>query len=419
MPTKFEKWIRNDYFINMLAKVYHILIGAISSALLARYYGVILKGDYAYIKELVTIVAILCNVGINQSYSYFYRKHNGKIYHKFINLFTFQLVVNIFLFGLVAVFFRSTLYFYVAIMAPFTIVNQNYQSCMAVENIRLKIILSAILSFVNAFLYLLMYLFCPRVIWIPIAVTILNEIISVFVYTINMKFVPRPVVSINFIKEVISYSWIPMITSLLLTLNYSVDVIFLKHMGSRVHLGLYSTASALISYFWLFPDAFKEVLISRVARSESVTPVLRSIKASLICMVALGIGFALLGKIFIKLLYGTEFTESYFVVLILLIGAFSMIFFKMIGTLFLAEGRRLFYFFSLLASVIINIIFNYITIPIWGMYGAAIASVASYTVCGNLFLFYFLKLKKLRVADVLIPNREDVVYILKLIKVSK
>ena len=43
------------------------------------------------------------------------------------------------------------------------------------------------------------------------------------------------------------------------------------------------------------------------------------------------------------------------------------------------------------ASVLVNILCNMLTIPLWGKMGAAVASVVSYAVAGFVFLGYYLR----------------------------
>ena len=45
----------------------------------------------------------------------------------------------------------------------------------------------------------------------------------------------------------------------------------------------------------------------------------------------------------------------------------------------------------LTGSVVVNIVCNLFTIPLWGKMGAALSSVVSYTVAGGLFLIYYLR----------------------------
>ncbi len=408
---------RNNYIFNMFAKIYSVLVGLVSSAFLTRYFGLELRGEYAYINQVVMIIAIVFNLGMNQSYSYFYKKHKGGIYAKYINLFFAQLLVNLVIFGILSYCFRQSIYLYVAILAPFTIVTQNFQGCMAVENIELKIGLNIGVVTFKAVAYTLIFFICPQRLWIPIVVTVIIDIITLAVYVIKTKIPPRPFrLEKRVITETIRYSWLPMLSSLMLTLNYSVDIIFLKHMSTPAQLSLYSVAAAIINYVWLVPDTFKEVLISRVARSTSVDSVVLSIKLSLAILAAVLAAFVLVGKYFIWFLYGGDFVGAYLVTVILMVGSLSMVLFKVIGVLYLAEGRRNFYFFSLLISVIVNISLIYVTVPALGMYGTAISSMISYSVCGFTFLIHFSRTHKIPMGSVLLLRKAEMSAVLERLK---
>ena len=70
----------------------------------------------------------------------------------------------------------------------------------------------------------------------------------------------------------------------------------------------------------------------------------------------------------------------------LFIGIIPMVAFKLIHPVYVNDGRSIIVVLLLTISVLTNIAVSYILIPAYGAFGAAIASVISYSVCG--FLFY-------------------------------
>ena len=145
---------------------------------------------------------------------------------------------------------------------------------------------------------------------------------------------------LNFFKEVVIFGVYPMLSALLMTLNYSVDIIFLEHLSTPNELSLYSVAAVLINYVWLIPNAFKEVLISKIAKSDSNDQISFSCRISLLITLICLIGFAIVGRKVVGIVFGVDFIECYLVTLVLFIGAFSMIFFKMLGVAFVSEGPQ-------------------------------------------------------------------------------
>lgn len=402
------KFFENDYSLNLINKIHTIFMGLISSIFMTRYLGVVLRGEYSFITQLTSVASIILSIGIHQSYSYFYKKNGGKIFKKYSDLYFLLFIIYTILSIFLVFWVKNKMYIYSIVLIPSSVINLQMEATMAVENIRLKIKLHMLSVTIRAISFILMYLFLSQSLLTPVILTIILNLMTVIIYFYNIKIIPNiDKIDFNFSKQVINYSWLPMITSLLVTLNYSIDVFILKYMETPYVLGLYSTALSIINYIWLVPDAFKEVLISRVSRSDSERPTVDAAKISFYTVIVIILVFILFGQFAITLLYGTEFEESYLVTVILSFGALSMVFYKIIGVQLLAEGKRVFYFMSLLLSVILNIILNLIFIPLLGMYGAAIASVFSYTICGLMFLVYFTKYKNISVRNFFIITKNE------------
>ncbi|NLM50011.1 MAG: hypothetical protein GX196_03555, partial [Clostridiaceae bacterium] len=102
------------------------------------------------------------------------------------------------------------------------------------------------------------------------------------------------------------------------------------------------------------------------------------------------------------------FVKSYMVTVLLFIGIIPMIFYKLIYTLFIANGKQKISFTILLISVILNVIGNFIFIPFHGINGAAITSVGSYIICGSAFLYVFKKEFDIKWKDIFIFNKQEI-----------
>jgi O-antigen/teichoic acid export membrane protein len=60
------------------------------------------------------------------------------------------------------------------------------------------------------------------------------------------------------------------------------------------------------------------------------------------------------------------------------------------------------------------VILNAVLIPLWGINGAAAASLISYSVCAFLFVFEYTRATGSKIRDLLILNREDLATIRKI-----
>ena len=198
-----------------------------------------------------------------------------------------------------------------------------------------------------------------------------------------------------------------MLTKLLIELNYRIDVLMLKVFVPYVEIGLYSVGSKLAQYIWLIPDAFKEVIYARTARDDSINEIKFVLKINIVITILMIIFIFLFGKIIIYILFGTEYIAAYPVTCIIFLGIPSMVLYKIISPLYMANGKQKKCFLILLISVIANVITNFIFIPVCGKFGAAISTVFSYSICGLIFYISFIKDYHLRWYDGLIFNKKD------------
>ncbi len=202
----------------------------------------------------------------------------------------------------------------------------------------------------------------------------------------------------------LQFGFIPMLSGFLATINYSIDIIFLKKIGLPDELSLYSLAANIVNYVWLIPDAFKSVLFSKSAKSFDVESIELSSQISISFIALCFIGFAILGKPILNILYGSDFDNSYGPTLLLIIGAFSMSIYKILGIVLVSQGKRIAHFISLAISALVNVALNALLIPKIGMYGAGIASVCSYTICGIGLMIYFCKLYPVTPKQLILPS---------------
>lgn len=419
MIKRIKQILKNDYSLSVVSKVAIAIIGLFSSAFSTRYLGVMYKGDYAYVTQIANMVVLFLNLGIYQSYSLNYKKYGHEILGKYINICILQFVVLLIAMILLMVTVRDPLVCMIVLLVPFNILRLQYGNIVLIENIRLSLWMNVFNSIASAIAYLCLYLWANPSILFIVGVTVAIDLITVTVYSIKLGIKPRiDQVDIPFLKGVLKFGFIPMISSVLITINYSIDIVFLKKIGLPAELSYYSLAASIVNYVWLLPDAFKSVLFSKSAKKFDKENIEFSSQVSSAFIIMCLIGFAVIGKWFLNIFYGAEFCNSYGVTLILITGAFSMSLFKLLGVVLVSQGKRMMHFISLVISAIVNVILNALLIPQIGMYGAGVASVCSYTICGMVLLIYFCKLYSIRAHRLLFLTRENIRTILRTVSRS-
>lgn len=411
------KIFNNDYVLNTGVKIYNLLIGFITSMFCTRYLGVINKGIYSYIYQIANTASIIGNMGVYHSYSFNYKKYGKETLKKYSDICFFQFLIYFSVAIVIAVFTNDYRIRLAVLLVPFSVLKHQYENIVLIENIRLRMFLNMLDKVLLTIAYALLFFTAESNVSYIVYLTIFVDVFTVSFYLIKLGYFPKIwQIDFEFLKSVLKFGWLPTLSLLLITLNYSIDIFFLEHIGTAEDLGYYSFAANIINYVWMLPDAFKEVLFSKSAKKLDRKNIGISVQISLISIACCLVGFFIIGKPVISLLYGSEFLPSYSIVLILIFGAFSMSIFKLLGTVLVSQGKRKMHFTALAISVTINVIANILTIPRWGMYGAALASVLSYTACAWIIIPYFCKKFEFRIKDLFVPSRETVNSIKGLLK---
>lgn len=409
--------IKNDYMLNTVSKVLTMLIGVVASVFSTRFLGVENKGVYMYILQASKIGIIIFNLGIYQSYSYNYKKYGKDTLKKYSDVFLLQFLVCGALACLVSAVSGDFTVIMIAVLVPFSMIKLQYENIVLVENLRLSVFLHVFNQVLLAVCYAVLYFTADSNVLYIVMLTVLVDAFTVVFYLFRLRCVPKIwQVDWGFLKQVVRFGFLPMLSLLLARINYSTDIFFLEHMGLSQELGQYSFATTIIDYVWMLPIAFKEVLFSKSAKKFDRKNIILSVKISLASTLCCLVGFALLGKPLISLVYGSDFLPSYEIVLILIVGALPMTMYQLLGTVLVSQGKRGAHFASLAVSAALNVVANIYAIPIWGMYGAAWASVISYTMCGTVLTVYFCKTYSFGLKELLVPSKSDIAKLKKLIK---
>jgi len=206
------------------------------------------------------------------------------------------------------------------------------------------------------------------------------------------------------------YGFIPMLTIILMTINYRIDILALNGNVSTAQIGIYSLGVMIAERVWLIPDAIKDIVMSRLVKGSNEKEVAVVIKYGFwSSLISVGV-IAALGKPFLNILFGSQFEGVYPITLIMMVGVVGMVFYKMVYAYNVVNGKKVINFVFLGLAAVINVIGNYMTIPIWGIYGAAMSSVVSYTFCGIAFLVYFKKESSVSYKSMFCITKQDILY---------
>lgn len=391
MLRKIGKVFRNPYVFSIISKCCVVLAGFLFTVVQARYLGAELKGQVTYVTSITSITAIVFGFGIHQAYPYYKKKLQRNLLPVFFKIAMIQLGIYAAISVVVAIIFNSPKMIAISLITPIMVYDRIVAYITMVEEPNHKNAIEMIVNFAELLLIVVLWIFFPKSFLIGVSVIAFKDVIMAVIYTWRWR---KEIVSDKTpIKgwplRLIKFGFFPMLALLMTTLNYRVDVIMLDGRVPDAAIGVYSIGVMLAERVWLIPDAMKEVMISKVAKgkgTEEVSFVIRVCNTVCLLVVLLLI---LLGQPFINIVFGEEYAGAYMVTLILLIGVFFMIYYKMIASYNIVIGKQVINFIFLGISVLGNIGANAIMIPLFGIYGAGWASVISYAICSLLFIIQF------------------------------
>ncbi|MCC6790801.1 MAG: flippase [Thermomicrobiales bacterium] len=178
-------------------------------------------------------------------------------------------------------------------------------------------------------------------------------------------------------------------------MNNRFDQLLVSAWLGSSQLGFYVAAVSFGEAFRFLPNAINTVLLSRVAASSEQDGRLLTGRAF-----KLTAAFALVWAavslvacvVFIRVLYGAAYEQAVGPTRILIPGIALLMTSSVFGAYLAGRGRAMVNSWITFAGLAVTLVLDVLLIPAWGIEGAAVASLASYTTCAVLTFSAYWKL---------------------------
>lgn len=230
----------------------------------------------------------------------------------------------------------------------------------------------------------------------------------------------KPVFQKDLLKSLLSYGIKCFLSNILWLVNLRFDVFVVNYFLAPSAVGLYMTGVAYTELLRMFPSAVSGVLFPRVSISSGeeaskFTAIIVSILT--LFLIPAAILSYLFAPIIIPFLFGKAFIPSVSVVGYLLPGVITWALGSQLGSYLLGKGFPEAGIWASLGGVIATIALDFTLIPVWGIKGASIASSTAYTVVFCIRLYYFHSLaRELPIWRIFLPTRQDIKILVGAIK---
>jgi O-antigen/teichoic acid export membrane protein len=202
-------------------------------------------------------------------------------------------------------------------------------------------------------------------------------------------------------KKFLKNSWPLIFSSLVVMVYMRIDQVMIKEMLGIREVGVYSAAVRLSEAWYFIPMIITSSLFPAIVGAKKISEELYYARLQRLytfmvwTAIAIALPITFLSDWLVMLLYGEEYMGAG-KVLMIQIWAGLFVFLGVASSSWLtSENLQIIAFYRTFAGAIINIALNLLLIPVYGIVGAAIATLVSYMFAGFLFDIFNHNTKKI------------------------
>jgi O-antigen/teichoic acid export membrane protein len=417
--------IRKPVLRTLLTNVSVLFLGLGTSVILNRGLGPVGKGLYATLLTTSQLILMLASLGLGKSVTFYLSNEEEKpqsVFKVFLALSFGAAVLSLCIALIVGVFckhgdiYKGACIYYLAILSLLSVLHSSgvgvlrglkqFAACNGQS-----LITAAIFGFAAAILAAggklnpILAICCK-------AFSFLAGVALIWPKLKTLGFQFRPELESAIAGKMLRYGLGYFFYALFQNLSYRFDLILVAHLTSLADAGWYSTASGLAEIVWYFPNAVGLVLfpiIAGMSNERRDQLVCKTCRWSILIMTLGVAGLVIVAPVLIRLLYGERFLPTVSAIYSLSFGIITNGMFQILGV-HLAAKQRLGTLTLITASgFAINLVFNSILIPRLGIIGAGLSSTISYSLCGFLTAWAFIKMTGRKPAELFLISRDELV----------
>lgn len=384
------------------------LISLVVTIYLARYLGTVGFGKYSFVFAYLAFFNIITDLGLQQILVREMSRERsivpkliGNAYIIRLILTVIAVVLSMIIINLMSYPTDTTTYIYIAAFTLLFISFSDFYATIFQANLRMEYDIITKLTFkvLSAGLILWIIFVLQGTLTQIILVLVFSEMVKTSLnYLFSRKFVkPRFEIDFGLWKYLFEEALPIALYSVIWIIHFRIDVVMLSVMQGDAPVGIYSAAYRLSEPLLLIPAALVISLFPIMSASfkSSKERLIKSyrlgIRYILIIMLPIAMGTTLIANKIILLIYGAEFAGSAAALQILIWALVFTSVNSVLINLLVSMGKQKLNTVSITLCAVINVIFNFILIPILSYNGAAIATVATSAVFFGASFFFVSK----------------------------
>lgn len=391
----FKKYLLNTSWI-FLGKIFSLIVSFFVMSYVARYLGPTNYGLLSYAVSFVGLFSFIANLGIDQIVYREIIRYPEKINEYLGTSFFLKILGGIlaFLSVLVTVVILKQenttnililLIAFAFIFQSFYVINGFFGSQLLS---RYPTIASISVIFLLSIIKILLVLFDKGIIYFA-AVYLLESILYALSFLLIYKIYKQNLFSWRFnkntAKQILRDSWPLLFVSVFALIYSRFDQIMIKHMINQTAVGFYDVAVRVAEVWYFIPGLITASLIPAIVNAKKINEVIykKRLKDLLLLIfiisLTISIPIFLLAKPIINIFFGSAYLPAISVLQIYVWAGIGIAIAEVVNQYLITENFTKILFTSSCIGMILNLILNFIFIPIYGINGAAIATLVSYS----------------------------------------
>ncbi|MBW6514538.1 MAG: polysaccharide biosynthesis C-terminal domain-containing protein [Candidatus Syntrophosphaera sp.] len=418
--------LKKNIMMGGSARLIIMILAFFSSWISARYLGVELKGQYSYLVTMGSFIWMVLDLGLYHSYPYLIRKSPGKVNNLFgWSVLTF-LAETILLcaIGLILINFWSRALgfdFNPVYMLAFVALVTLRKFFMQMQSLYLgldKIWLHSIGQLINSATFLLLILLgylllrgADRLAWVLGAVLIgLSASIMFFMCRHHWDLSFRKL-DLGYVFSSYKFGIRVFISALLISLMIRADILLIRYFLDFSQVGIYSISAHVVDLLQAASNVVGGMLLVKLSDTADDLGkwiVMRKmLLLFFVFLTAANLGFLMLGRFVLAILYGAEFVPAYPVYLWLIPASYGLSFGSLFNNYLNSKGFPVITIVIAGLALAVNIGLNLLLIPLWGIKGAALTTSVSYLLWFILIIAWEQKQTGGKMLKHLVPDKGD------------
>jgi O-antigen/teichoic acid export membrane protein len=219
----------------------------------------------------------------------------------------------------------------------------------------------------------------------------------------------------DILKSLISMGFLFATSFGIIQLNYRIDVLLLKKLSSLDEVGYYSLGVSIAEKLWQLPLAIGVVLMSRTANSTDHKAIndmtARLVRVSLIAGLVASILMFILSPWVVPAIWGPKFHESISTVQFILPGILFISVYRVLNSRLAGIGKPQISIYVFTPALFLNILLNLWWIPLYGAFGAVLATNVSYSLGTIAYIIFYSRIVGMPVMEIFRFQRNDFSFI--------